>query len=616
VSTTKSPASIPAAIAINTAPVDNEAIWLKETYQPNEPNLTLRAGIAGAVIGMVMCLSNIYVFFKTGWSLGVTLTACILGLATFKGLHRVGLTKQPLGMLENNALTTVASGAGFMTGGGNMAAYGALLMMITATPTIGAMPSTIGMVLWFAVIAAMGVFAAIPIKRQLINREALAFPTGTATANTLQSIHATSSKSNSAMWLGVASLVGGAVAVLRDALKILPHEISLPFSIAGTSLLKWTLYLKTEVVLIGAGALMSFRTGWSMLLSGILTYGVLAPRLMENGLITGISYKEIVAWTLWPGAAMLVGAGLTSFALDYKSLGRALSGLTKLGKKSTAADDVNDISKVEVPEAWFPLGFMVLAPIVVVLMAILFNIPVWAALVAVPLSVIMGFIASRVTGETDITPTKALGPVTQMMFGVMTPGNLTGNIMSANVTGGIGLHAADLLTTLKTGWLLGAKPRHQLYAQLIGVAVGAAFVAPAFALIIPDPSMLGSELWPAPSCTVWKGVSVAFSNGISALHPSMISAIWVGLGLGIALALVEKFAPKKIRSFIPSANGIGMAMVIPGANSIAMFLGALVAYVLGRYKRDGAVIPVASGLIAGESIVGIIILLMGLVGWL
>jgi uncharacterized oligopeptide transporter (OPT) family protein len=616
VSTTKSPASIPAAIVTSDAPIDNEAIWLKETYQPNEPNLTLRAGIAGAVIGMVMCLSNIYVFFKTGWSLGVTLTACILGLATFKGLHRVGLTKQPLGMLENNALTTVASGAGFMTGGGNMAAYGALLMMITATPTIGAMPSTIGMVLWFAVIAAMGVFAAIPIKRQLINREALAFPTGTATANTLQSIHATSSKSNSAMWLCVASLVGGAVAVLRDALKILPHEITLPFSIAGTSLLKWTLYLKTEVVLIGAGALMSFRTGWSMLLSGILTYGVLAPRLMENRLITGISYKEIVAWTLWPGAAMLVGAGLTSFALDYKSLGRALTGLTKLGKKSNAADDVNDISKVEVPEAWFPLGFMVLAPIVVALMAILFNIPVWAALIAVPLSVIMGFIASRVTGETDITPTKALGPVTQMMFGVMTPGNLTGNIMSANVTGGIGLHAADLLTTLKTGWLLGAKPRHQLYAQLIGVAVGAAFVAPAFALIIPDPSMLGSELWPAPSCTVWKGVSVAFSNGISALHPSMISAIWVGLGLGIALALVEKFAPKKIRSFIPSANGIGMAMVIPGANSIAMFLGALVAYVLGRYKRDGAVIPVASGLIAGESIVGIIILLMGLVGWL
>jgi uncharacterized oligopeptide transporter (OPT) family protein len=145
-------------------------------------------------------LSNIYVFFKTGWSLGVTLTACILGLATFKGLQNVGLTKRPLGMLENNALTTVASGAGFMTGGGNMAAYGALLMMITAAPTIGVMPSTLGMIVWFGVIAAMGVFAAIPIKRQLINREELAFPTGTATAETLRSIHATDSKNKAGLF--------------------------------------------------------------------------------------------------------------------------------------------------------------------------------------------------------------------------------------------------------------------------------------------------------------------------------------------------------------------------------------------------------------------------------
>ena len=72
----------------------------------------------------------------------------------------------------------------------------------------------------------------------------------------------------------------------------------------------------------------------------------------------------------------------------------------------------------------------------------------------------MGFVAARVTGETDVTPTKALGPVTQLVYGVITPGNLSGNIMRANVTGGVGLHAADLLTTLKTGWLLGANPRH------------------------------------------------------------------------------------------------------------------------------------------------------------
>src|SRR5689334_11184666 len=101
---------------------DPEAKWLRDVYRPDDTNLTVRAVLAGAAIGVVMCLSNLYVFFKTGWSLGVTITACTVGWVLFQGLQLLGA--RPLGMLENNAMTTVASGAGYMTGGGNMAAYG------------------------------------------------------------------------------------------------------------------------------------------------------------------------------------------------------------------------------------------------------------------------------------------------------------------------------------------------------------------------------------------------------------------------------------------------------------------------------------------------------------
>src|ERR1700761_3727550 len=134
------------------------------TPAPGAPpaQLTARAVVAGMLIGAVMCLSNLYVFFKTGWSLGVTLTACILAFALFQALSALGIVKRPLGALENNALTTVASGAGYMTGGGNMAAFGALLMVTTVRPSL------LPMIAWFGVIAALGVFAAIPIKRQLI----------------------------------------------------------------------------------------------------------------------------------------------------------------------------------------------------------------------------------------------------------------------------------------------------------------------------------------------------------------------------------------------------------------------------------------------------------------
>jgi uncharacterized oligopeptide transporter (OPT) family protein len=271
------------------------------------------------------------------------------------------------------------------------------------------------------------------------------------------------------------------------------------------------------------------------------------------------------------------------------------------------------IEAVECPGWWFPVGLLVLAPIVVILMARLFAIPLWAGILAVPLAVVMGFVAARVTGETDVTPTKALGPVTQLIYGGVTPGNLSGNIMAANVTGGIGLHAADLLTTLKTGWLLGGSPRAQFFGQLIGVLVGAIVIVPAFNLVIPDPTVLGTDEWPAPSCLVWAGVSQAFADGLSALKPEAKQAIVVGLLLGAVLALLEKFAPKPLKPYVPSPSGLGISMVIPGSNSIAMFLGGLLAELVRRFWPRIAtnyLVPISSGLIAGESLMGVAVAML------
>jgi len=602
------------------APDDVEQRWLRETYQAGARQLTLRAVFFGMLLGALMCLSNLYVFFKTGWSMGVTITAAILAFALFRGLEAVRLVRAPLTSLENNALTTVASGAGYMTGGGNMAAFGALLM-VTAVQ-----PAQVPMIAWFAAIAALGVFTAIPIKRQLINLEGLAFPTGTATAETLRAIHGSADGrgnegARQVKALGLAALVAAAIKWLVAAKAAwmpfnLPASLPLPLRWAGHTAAEWTITLSTEVVMLGAGALMSFRTGWSLLLGGLLTYGFLAPALVQDGTIPAVTYKAIVGWTVWPGAALLVASGLTSFALDWRSVARSFQGLTRLFSRGGPVQ-ADPIDAVECPGWWFPAGFVLLGPVVVLLMMWLFQIPWWAGVIAVPLAVVMGFVAARVTGETDVTPTKALGPVTQLIYGVLTPGNLSGNIMAANVTGGIGLHAADLLTTLKTGWLLGANPRVQFYAQLFGVLAGAAVVVPAFNLLIPDPSVLGTPDWPAPSCVVWAGVSQAFADGLDRLGDPARRGIVVGLALGVALALAEKLAPKRARAWVPSPAGLGIAMVVPGANSIAMFLGSLAAFLLLRFRPRAAeryVTPVASGLIAGESLMGVAVALLVVAG--
>lgn len=595
---------------------DRESLWLATVHRDEPRQLTGRAIVAGMLIGAVMCLSNLYVFFKTGWSMGVTITAAILAFAVFRILTAAGAVRRPLTALENNALTTVASGAGYMTGGGNMAAFGALLMVTTVRPPL------VPMILWLATIAALGVFVAVPIKRQLINNEGLAFPTGTATAETIRSIHGGTAEgggegTRQSRALALGALFAAALAWVRDAKASwmpfnVPGSIPLPLTIAGRPAAEWTLGLKTEVVLFGAGALMSFRTAWSLLLGGLLTYGVLAPSLLAQGLIASVSYKAIVGWTVWPGASILVASGLTSFALDWRSIARAFSGIARaFGTRANVRE--HPIEAVECPPWWFPAGVVVLSPIIVALMAWLFQIPVWAGVIAVPLAVVMGFVAARVTGETDVTPTKALGPVTQLIYGVITPGNISGNIMSANVTGGIGLHAADLLTTLKTGWLLGGSPRAQFRAQLFGVVVGALVVVPAFNLLIPDPSVLGSDEWPAPSCLVWAGVSQAFAAGVGALGAAAKAAILAGGLLGVALALLEKFARGGLKAWVPSPSGLGIAMVIPGSNAIAMFLGGLAAEILRRRRpvlSERYVVPVSSGLIAGESLMGVLVALL------
>ncbi|WNG45603.1 OPT family oligopeptide transporter [Archangium minus] len=595
-----------------TATQDPERYWLENVYKGGERQLTVRAVIAGMVIGAVMCLSNLYVILKTGWSLGVTITACILAFASFGLLRGVGLLRRDFTTLENNAMGSVASAAGYMTGGGNMSAVPALLMLT------GTLPPSGWLVAWFAVVSALGVFAAIPIKRQLINIEQLPFPTGTATAETLQALHGHDERSRGkARYLGIAGLIGALIAFWRDAKASwlvwnLPAKLSLPFTIGGKPAGAWTLSLDLSLLLVGAGALVSIKTGWSMLLGAVLNYGFLAPEMVRRGVIPEVSYKAINTWALWTGASVLVSSGLLSFAFQWRSVAKSFKALSGLfGKK--AEEEKDPLADIECPPTWFPLGFLVLGPVVVALLAYLFQVPWWAGVIALPLSVVMGVIASRVTGETDTTPTKALGPVTQLIYGGLLPGNLTANVMSANATGGVGLHSADLLTDLKSGWLLGANPRQQFFAQLFGVVAGAAVVVPAFNLLVPSADVLGTEAFPAPSSLVWAGVSKMLMNGLGMLHVSARIGALCGLVLGVALVLLERWAPKNAKPFIPSASGLGLAIVIPGSSSISFFLGAAIAEFLRRKQArlaEATVLPVSSGFIAGESLMGIAVAML------
>jgi OPT family oligopeptide transporter len=272
----------------------------------------------------------------------------------------------------------------------------------------------------------------------------------------------------------------------------------------------------------------------------------------------------------------------------------------------------------EVPMLWFVIGMVLLSPVVMFLEWFLFGIKWWMGLLSVVLGFFIAIVACRATGETDTTPTGALGKITQITFGVLDPGNVTTNLMTANVTGGVGLHAADMLTVLKCGWLLKADPKHQFWAQFFGVMAGSCFVVPAYRLLIPTADLLGTDKWPAPGAQTWKGVAELMAKGFHTLHPTAQWALFIGGALGILLVLMEKWFPKH-RAYIPSATGLGLAFTTPANNTISMFVGSLIALTIERRRpqlAEKTVVPVSSGFIAGESLIGVLLAVLVVLGFM
>jgi uncharacterized oligopeptide transporter (OPT) family protein len=244
----------------------------------------------------------------------------------------------------------------------------------------------------------------------------------------------------------------------------------------------------------------------------------------------------------------------------------------------------------------------------------------WAmGILAVVLTFLLSIVAARATGETDVTPIGAMGKITQLHYGYITPAQtasttagLTTNLMTASITAGAASHSADLLTDLKSGYLLGGNPRKQTISQLFGVLAGTLLCVPVY-MVIVQPEKLGSPEMPAPAAKVWEGVAKMLAKGPDALPPGAGWGMLVGGVLGVVLTLAEHYLPARYSRWLPSATGLGIAGVIPAFNSISMFLGALGAWIWARAdarSADKLTIPASSGLIAGESLMGAAIILV------
>ena len=411
-------------------PEEIERQWFEKVYRgrgDSMKQLTWRAVLMGSLLGGILSLTNLYIGLKSGWGMGVAITACILSYAIWTTFVKIGLVKTPMTILENNCMQSTASSAGYSTGGTLISAFAAFIMLNGhALP----LPLTFA---WVFFLAILGVTMAVPMKKQMINLEQLRFPSGVAAAETLRALHSHGQKGmRAAKALGIAGVLSAIDNFWHDGFGVIAKLA--PFSsetlctkfnalVFGPTWVGRTVMMSWEPIFIASGAIMGMRVCISILIGSVVCWMMYVPALQHAGLIVKDGFRGCVQWTLWPGVACMVFASLLDLILKWRISLRAFTDLGKMFSPKSKDKSISEMEDIETPMSWFAAGQLVSLIALALLAHASFGMPYWQSALAVVMSFALALVACRVTGETDTTPIGPMGKVTQLTFGALNPGD-------------------------------------------------------------------------------------------------------------------------------------------------------------------------------------------------
>lgn len=548
---------------------------------------TPRAVLTGCAIGIVLAAANVISGLKTGWGDTSTITAAVLGFALMGSTR---LTANPYTRLENNITQTLASSAAGMA---------------FTCGTVGAIPALAlsghhfpgwAVALFGLAVGMLGMLVGALLRERLLVVEKLPFPSGIATAQVIEAMHrSTGDALTRARALMVSASVSAAIAWFRDGpLAWVPRAWAPSGEFKGQPWSTWTLGVEYSPLLIGTGMLVGPRIGLSLSIGALAAWAGGAPQLYAHHWAEA-SFESLAAWLLWPGVALMSGNALTSLLFQAPMLIRGLS-------------DVARIDPHHSKWLWgVPLGLVIL---VVTLGAMVFAVPPGLTLSALLLSVVLSVVCARAAGETDILPSTQMGQLTQLAAGTVNQG-VVPNLFSGQVVTAAVTQSSQMLWALKTGVLLNASVRAQMWAQFIGAVVGAVVVVPAF-MVMSSVYGLGTQALPAPTALSWKALAEVVEHGSAALPFGAMPVVQCALALGVALALVER---TRLSHLAPSAVAMSVGFLAPARFAITIAIGAFVGYGCEKKWPNTRVLqpPIAGGLVAGEALMGLAVAVWALI---
>ncbi len=630
--------------------------WFKNVFRGDMPQLTLRSALTGFLLGAILAATALYVGGKTGIGIGVGLTAVILSFGLFRALHGLGLAKDYT-ILENNCTQSIATAAGYVVAPlyTSLAAY----MLIT-----GRIIPWWQMIIWMAVTSILGVLVAFPMKRRFINEDQLPFPEGRASGVVLDALYMGDAAAG-VFKARLLSMVAGGTAIYQALvsdgwMKLIQFKILrmdqwagmkepwhlherldtyyyqaaakaewwIP-KILGTDFRVLGLRLTLDAAMIGVGGLMGIAIATSCLLGAFINFvilaplmiqlGDIAPRLSPSGALVPISRAEIVnQWSLWWGVTIMVVGSLTSLLAKPELITSLFKGKKKGAAGQATGPDL--LAGIEVPLWISYVGVPVFSVLGAWVTHLFFGVPMFLALVSLPLIFVLTVICTNSMALTSWTPTGALSKITQFTMGAIDRTNPASNLLPAGMTSEIASNAANLLSDIKPGYMLGGKPRHQAIGHIIGIFAGLLACVPLYFLLflpadangVRSVSTLVSEQFAMPGALQWKGVAELIARGFNGFPTSALIAMAVA---AISAIVIEVLRIVTKGRFPLSAVSIGLGVVLPPESVFAMWVGALLFWLMGlRHKNvnssghriwvEGCE-PICAGLISGAALMGI-----------
>ena len=607
------------------------------------PELTVRGMLLGAILTIIFTAANVYLGLKVGLTFSSAIPAAVISMAVLN-------MAKDANILENNMVQTQASAAGTLS---------AIIFIIPGMLMIGYWQD---FEFWQTLVVSacggcLGVLFTIPLRRAMVVHSDLAYPEGVAAAEILKVGSRTKEDGEADSGLKeilAGSAVAGIISFLTNGLQVIGGSLSAWFHI-GRGMTQ--LPLGYSGALVGAGYLIGIASGLAMLVGILIAWAGFVPYFtMTGALPDGLTLQQFAS-AVYQQRVRLIGAGAMGVAAVWTllTLARPVIDGVKESISGARADNgaAKDLHRMDIDMSLKSIGavfFVTVAGLLAIFYAFVSpeNISSGQKLtftfVGVGIAVFMGFFVAAAcaymaglvgTSSSPISDVGILGIIVASLvmyavcssFGIFAlPGGEKFATATAIFTTSIILAIAcisnDNMQDLKTGWLVGATPWRQQVALLIGCVVGALVIAPVlnllyeaygFAGAMPRPGMDPAQALSAPQATLMTTIA----QGIFTQRLAW-EYIYIGIGVGVVLVLVDLALKRTTKTLCLPPLAVGMGIYLPPVIQTPLVVGAVLGYFLNRHLRQTAGPEAeaaglrrgtlfASGLIVGESIVGVLL---------